>query len=648
MPLKIRCPHCHRVLVAEDAASGQQKLCPACKQAFMVPRAEDLPRLSSRDAPLPERRQCPRCKTEVGPSTRYCPKCPTDLRTGQLLPWSQRIRYIRWQTWVGAAVGLIALVIMAVVSVQWLGGGEQAVESRFQPFARSTHSETELPERLLNAANRDERWSVLTELKVHEPGIALAVATALRESLVSGERTWNIDQNRRAAIDLLARNAHQHANDLPGWLAVLYELGSGDALYPSAVRARALFGDTSVAGELVELWLAAQRRLLLLERIRSVADRDEDVGTAVAVGTAQADVAYLAHGLRALVMNDEKLVFDALCERYWDTWQWLGQDAGDAYADAVFELARTDEASLTFRPEDVREPRDVLKRVAERATPRARAAAALVIGRRGPQYRSLARRICDTLGALLPECVPVDQQRMTWTISSLRGRIFGAALAAHPLDVREQEIAAAWKWAHPDQTPALAGPVPQPPVLDYLAVTPQRQLEQELLNQLDSGWDAVDEVSDGWRWQRLGCAPTLGDLLNPAQQEPDRVRLVLAMIVVAEHNCQQYRPQLELWRDAVDQPEWLRGLAYCTLGSLDAQSDDALSGWPVGLMLGDTAAFGIDAPPWEFFGRVIAAGGNTARRVLRDSAATDLTPAVRTKLLEAARRAAERVPSQAP
>ena len=151
MPLKIRCPHCHRVLVAEDAASGQQKLCPACKQPFMVPRAEDLPRLPSRDAPPPERRKCPRCGTEVGPSTRYCPQCPTDLRTGKILPWSQRIQYISWRVWAGGMVGLVLLIVIMIVGANWFAGGDEPIESRFQPFARSTQPEAMLPEKLLSA-----------------------------------------------------------------------------------------------------------------------------------------------------------------------------------------------------------------------------------------------------------------------------------------------------------------------------------------------------------------------------------------------------------------------------------------------------------------------------------------------------------------
>jgi hypothetical protein len=118
MPLKIRCPHCHRVLVAEDAAAGEARPCPACGRAFSVP----LPRSATVEPPKPVvtimPHTCPRCRTEVAGAATFCHNCHTDLITGQRLPLRRRLRLLSWRFRVIAGLGLAILAVGAVAAIQ--------------------------------------------------------------------------------------------------------------------------------------------------------------------------------------------------------------------------------------------------------------------------------------------------------------------------------------------------------------------------------------------------------------------------------------------------------------------------------------------------------------------------------------------------
>ena len=101
-----------------------------------------------------------------------------------------------------------------------------------------------------------------------------------------------------------------------------------------------------------------------------------------------------------------------------------------------------------------------------------------------------------------------------------------------------------------------------------------------------------------------------------------------------------------MWREAADQPAWVRALAYTVLGSFDARSKHWESGWPAGLDLGNPAALETEFPVWKHFGRVLAAGGPEMLKRLREFKPAPLSAEVRSKLLEAARQAADRRPAR--
>jgi hypothetical protein len=94
---------------------------------------------------------------------------------------------------------------------------------------------------------------------------------------------------------------------------------------------------------------------------------------------------------------------------------------------------------------------------------------------------------------------------------------------------------------------------------------------------------------------------------------------------------------LRLWREASDQPAWVRALAYTVLGSLDARRGRWESGWPAGLDLGDSRRLDAGEPSWECFGRVLAAGGPSMLERLTSFAPAPLSTEVRAKLVEAAK-----------
>jgi phage FluMu protein Com len=643
MPLKIRCPHCLRVLVAADETAGQTKLCPACKQTFNVPlTSQTVDELDT--APAPTGPKCPRCGNEVAPTAAFCHRCYTDLKTGRRLPLRRRLTLLSWRSRIIAGLGLVGFALAVLVALQLYRIHSRPIAAPFTPTAPKALPTTELAEQLLGARSAVERDTALLELRGVELRAAPAVAAALGTSLETPGDDPQARWNEIAAIDLLARLGHASPAAVPEWLALLQRCQQVPALHDAGLRARAILGDAGVSDELAELWLGKMRRMLLLNRVVQAARLEDQAGARLIRQRASADLARCAEGLRALAQDPSNRVFEHLLAAYWESWNWLGQGRGDRLAEELFDLARPAGATLEFKPEDVRQPRDVMRAVAQRGLSATRAAAGLVLEQRGPQYKSLCRSIGDELGAALAECSPADRQRVTWAISRLRDKQFGPAQRAGPLDVTEDDIAAALRWAQPNAAPALKGPYPQPPVLVYRAVTVARLRERDLLAEMQREWVAARRALDQWEAAELGCTPRIRELLHPGQRHPSYPALAAALVLVAENNDQTVRPQLELWAEANDQPAWVRALAYTVLGSLDARRGRWESGWPAGLNLGDTRLLDAGTPGWDAFGRVLAAGGPAMLERLRKSSPAPLPSDALGKLREAAKAASGRTP----
>lgn len=639
MPLKIRCPHCFRKLVADDDVAGEPKACPACGEVFNVP----LPRAAQKAAGAPATTlpRCPRCDTELVPTASYCHRCHTDLQTGRRLPLKRRLRLVSPRTWALGGCALVVAALLVYVAAQFFIIRSRDPRAPFRPTMPAPIPAAALAQELLGAGDAGQRRAALASLAGVEQRAAPAVARALAAALESGTGDLEARRNQVAAIELLARNQAYHTELAAEWIGVFERCEARPALREAALRARGMIGDARALDDLRRLWLEKLRRRLLLARVARVSRMDDGPAIRLVSARARRAMAAAADGLRVLARDDNTPVFEQLAEDYWQSWTWLGQGTGDGFAEELFALAGPSQSGLEFKPEDVRQPRDIMKRVAQRGSSAARAAAGLVLEAQQGRYRRACRAIADTLAEILPDCAPADQQRLTWAIGRLRGRLFGTATRDHPLDVTATEIEAAQRWARPGFAPNVAGPYPPPPILSYRLTAAARLLEQDLLRGLRGGWPAADEALDDWLVADLGFTPRLRALIDPGQRRPVYPALAAALVCVAVYDEQTLRPELELWREAVDQPAWVRALAYTVLGSLDARRGRWASGWPAGLDLGNTKLLDAGTPGWEHFGRAIAAGGPVTLHRLADFQAV-LAANVYDKLIAATRRASAR------
>ncbi len=637
MPLRIRCPHCRHVLVVGDKAAGLRTTCPDCGGVFNAPLpSAAVPEATDLHGTLA---QCPRCGAEVAPLGDYCRRCFTDLVDGRRLTWKRRLRLVPARFWVLAACGVLAFAVLVSMGVAVYRIRARPVTAPFAPTTPAPLPAPELAAALLNAPDATARAAALQRLAGVEMRAAPAVADALKGSLDSSAGGPQTVADRVAAIDLLARHGTSHPAAVASWVETLARCQDEPGLREAALRARAILGDARVLDDLVRTWLDKLRRFMFLGRLVAVARADREPAAHLVLTQGQAELTRCADGLRYLGQNPDNLMFERLAQSYWESWCWLGQGPGDSFLAELFALAKPRDGSLTFKPEDIRTPRDVMKRVAQRGSPAARAAAGMALYN-VPQYRSASQQVCDTLAELLPTCDAVDQQRLTWVLAQLRGKLFGPVARQNPLDVSAAEIAVAEQWARPGTPPVLDEPYPTPPALTYRALTAERQLEQELLRALQAGWSPALPALERWLAGGLGSTPRIHALLSPGQRQPDYPAVAAALVIAAVRDDEALRPQLELWRGAADQPPWVRALAYTVLGRFDARTGRWSSGWPAGLDVGDTTLLDRGAPGWDHFGRVLGAGGAVMRQRLLDESAETLPAEIRSRLLEAADRCA--------
>jgi len=630
MPLKIRCPHCKRTLVADDETAGEGKLCPACGKGFTVPiPVHDSPRH------VEVAGKCPKCRADMAPGTPYCPHCYYEPATGKRLPLRRRLEFVSVRTWILMSLGMVIAVALGFAGVRLYrdqAGQDELPPSGSAPVQRTDTDGSQWVSQLLEARSVADRTEAFNALLRSGREALPELARGLEDSTTGGPGRIH---NRVAAVELLARSRNQR------WLPLLKRLQEEPGLRQVVLAARGLLGDAETAGELSGLWLAALRRQMFLE-LASTIQAEERRATE-----------RFAEPLRGLAEPPEAAVIDDLLATYWDSWSWLGQQRGEVFAVELFGLAKPPRRKdLDFKHE-VRAARGVLDRASQRGSPAARAAAAVVLAQCAPQYRSLRERMIATLASVLPESTPEAQQRITWALARLSSRSFdGRSEQDSPLDFSRGAVADALSWARAGVI-AESGPLkapnrayPTPPKLTRRVVTPRRQLERDLLREFSSGWHAVDPALDRWLEAELSCTPRVEQLLDPGQREPDYPALAAAMILAAECGAQHLRSQLELWQEATDQPAWVPGFAYSALGVLDVRRGRWTSVWPAGLDEPMMGRPGRTSPGWELWGRLLAAGGPSLLERLRETQAGSPSAATRAKLLRAAQQAAERRPPE--
>jgi hypothetical protein len=624
MPLKIRCPHCRRILLAEDDTAGQRKLCPACRRPLDVPlplRAE----LELTDVAV----QCPRCGADVAPGTTICQRCFTDITTGVRLPLCQRLRRTPVKAWTvcGLTVALAALLIYVGVRVVTVRlARPKTPETVLAPAPAREFPAEHWAARLLGAQDEQERASAREALMLGCASAAeqvkRAVAAALQASLADAANNQRVTWNRRVALDILAFAVDREGGAGTGLAALLAACVARPELHVAARRAQGLLGDATALPDLRELWLERVRRYVFLRQLGRLTAAGDAAVTGTAVRAARAELDYVAAALHGLKETREEGVLDALLESYWDGRSWLGQQRSEALSEELFELAKpratatAADAGFELEKQAIRGARDALQRAGQRAAPAARAAAGLVLAHCAPQYESARQRIVAAVVSVLPGCEPEVQQQLTWAAARLTGRQFGR-ISGHgrPADVQRADVEAVLRWAHsagvadPSPLRTSVEDYPTPRRLTCRVVPPMRQLERALLEEFGQGWERSRAALERWLVGGLGCTPEVRALLDPGQRAPDYPALAAALVIAASCEARDVSRELLLWQEAHDQPEWVRALAFAALGALDAKAGRWSSAWPVGWQLPPQAELEAGRPGWEHFGYTLGLGG---------------------------------------
>lgn len=641
MALKIRCPHCRAVLLAQDHTVAEQKLCPVCAQQFTVPIPYREPDPARPDVAS----RCPACDQPVAPGTSICKRCLIDITTQERLPLRQRLRYISPQR-LGVLAGALCLTALAgfvAVHTWLLPALRTPIEAPPEPAPHELQAAAlALADRLLAAATPAELQEAHDAALRGGTGVPAAVSLALDRSLRE-PTTLQLQRNQRAAIDVLTTTGDSV------FIETLTRCAAQPALHDAALHARSRLGDAATLDELQSGWEAALRRQIFLEGLQRNGFLTQVAAADAALRSAREQAAEYAESLKRLAQFPDAPVIDRLADTFWSSWAWLGQGRGQRVAEALFQIAQPpqqDGLGGERVREEVRGARRTLDLAAGRAPPTARAVVALVLAQCAPQYRSARQRAIDGAAAGLSSAAATDQQRITWALAELEGRPFGRTTgSSHPADVRPQDVADALAWAgertrssspqgaRPAAAAGGGGSRLAPPPSERRVVTPRRQLERDLLIDLRGDWPAVAAGLQRWRKAGLGFTPRVAELLSPRQRSPHLPALAAAMLLAVENDAPDAAAALVLWREAADQPAWVRGLAHTALSALEARRGRLESTWPAGLDARLVDELPADAPAWSFLRDVIAAGGPPLLQRLKDASPASLPEPLRTKML---------------
>ncbi|MCG3125984.1 MAG: hypothetical protein CHACPFDD_00812 [Phycisphaerae bacterium] len=632
MPLKIRCPHCRRVLLADETIAGEQRACPGCGRPLSVPvpiRNESVVAPAAHTVGA----ACSHCGAESAPGAVVCRRCHRDLASGRRLPILRRVALVSLRTWtilVASFAGLAVCVGAAIslLSPYWRGEHEPAVQTAAASAPASRPMLAQLAERLLRATSADERMRLAAEIgaqgSLATGHVAAALGQARRESATVARPL-----NQLAAIRLLGEHPAAEA------VAVLTGCLEDAALRDEAAWALAMNGDGREAARVAERWALALRRAMFAARLAALSRE------AVSPGAVELSLSRLRRQRDALRRLGAE-GFMAAAAALWDGWDYLGQERDEVFSSELFAIARgqSDDIDVRTAVEESRIARDVLSRAIGEGSAGVKAAACVVLVRHQPQYRVARERAIPELAGLLPACAPLDQQRLTWTLALLTGRSFGAVDSERsPADVGRDDVLAVVQWARTSQI-AKPGPLRTPPA-DYRpaprvgtrVATVRRQEQLDLLRRMELGWNEARGATRDWLAAGFGFTPELRRLADPSRSPVAPAALCASLTVAASRPDESWRPALVLWCEARDQPVWVRTMAETVRAVWDVRAGAARPTWPAGLDFSDVGTG--PGPAWDDFGLIIAAAGDTLMaRLARPDA-----PAAHRALLDAARRA---------
>ncbi|MEP0845451.1 MAG: hypothetical protein HRF50_01365 [Phycisphaerae bacterium] len=640
MALKIRCPHCQRVLLAEDWTAGEPKLCPACGKGFTVPLPSRI--VDAGDTPRVEiAMHCGRCGGEIAPGTTFCKHCFTDHQTGKRLPLRRRLTMVSRRTWVLLSAGAATALIGASVGVHLYRLRQLAhtrpTQSRAVLAASVPAAEPAVAQRLMRANSRSERESAIAAIRQVGPDALRRLTEALAEKR-DGPRTVQAARNIDAALELIAQSGD--ASLAPA----LRRLSESVVPASRVIATRAALGDAEVHAAVIDGWRSALRRTLFVQTVAALSAPDGRPSADAARRAAETDLARWTRGLRGLMRSADGALPPAVLDTYWESVGWLGQEQQDRIADALFDLAKPSGPDESV-PERVRAARRSLEDAAQRGDPSTRAAAGMVLLQCAPQYESARRRVIAQLAGDLGSANGTHAQRAAWAMFRLVRREFeeGPEYAA-PIAVKPEAVERLWSWCREQ---GIVNDASRPnlrlasaPQLAHRVVTPIRQLERRLVEEFRAGWPQAQAALERWELAGLGCTPRLAPLADPRQRQPNLPALAAALVLTGEYGDNDDLEMLELWTLAAEQPAWVRGLSAASGAAVVCRTHGSAADW---LKRIERSAFDADpGPSWEHWGRVVAAGGPRMQESLRELRSPGLPGPVRERLLREAQKIIDR------
>lgn len=637
MALRIRCPHCREILVVPSELGGCQHVCDSCGGGFVVPQPVQLEEVP--DAPAARvTRTCPRCRREVPPGTDTCRHCHTRVETGVRLPLRIRLARASLRRWtmvvlgfgLVAAAGFVAFELYRNYSAQQRSAAERVAAS--QPFEERAPDFAALADAFLKSEDDAQLESARAAIAKAgaDAWLELAKAVSARQTT----RDARVAANRRAAVEALANCGE------PRVCEALTVAGKQSELRVPVAIARAALGDAGVAPVISELWLERLQRRLLLTQIAAAGPSFARAAWERRQSAAVADFDAINEAVRALARADAAALRPLLAA-YWDSLGWLAQRQDEAMLAALFEAAKPPASAASDFRERVRSARRTLESAARGAPPSVAIAATLVLAHEAPQYETLRRQLLSDLIPRVPTLGQRELQQLTWALARLSANASNEGLGlTHPTDVDVAALSRMHAWVRdsgmgtPPPLPKLTGTVWERPGFTLRVVSAGRQLESALLAEMAGGWDASLTAVMEWLDADIGWTPGLQAALDATQPSPNLRAVACAMVLAGFSPSEESRRHLQLWQAATDQPEWVRSLAHTALAAQAARARATPDNWPAELDFSSQA----EAPPIEFYGLLVDAGGAELRKRIAAYRGRSPSNAELARLLAAAER----------
>ena len=453
--------------------SGTNMNCPSCNALFTIPIVLNVERPA-----LDLGVTCVHCEHKNAPGTSICRRCGSDLVTGKRAPLGRRLSLWVERRWPFVTAGSVIVLAVVFVLVRILGGmarpGLETPKEDPNQTQEMVPVEVSLAAALFAANDPNAQTAVFDQVLSQGPAIQAALANELKLYAEQDEQAALGDAAAELTIEAFITLNHPDE----AVLAVLRQISSQEGFGKAAMLARGDFGDVQAAPALSNWWLALLERELYLSALV-----EDENGAPVELVTALVETRderrQVTQALRRLVQDDALEVLSPLAERYWRSWRWLGQTHGEAFADALFELAMPYRgrssvlaASEQEAKEAIRAARRTLSQLGEEGAPLVAAAAGIAMVRNAPQYESARDRIVEALLTHMSDLPARDQQRVIWAMARLTGRLFGSyGSDSPPWEVTPQVGAEVVNWALKEHgikvTLAEDTPWMRPVVLEY-------------------------------------------------------------------------------------------------------------------------------------------------------------------------------------